>query len=83
MSISREQLMNFYDLVFDREQELQRERSDINESFKINADDMHVQVKTLKEGYKVYKSYKTGKATPDDAMYYDIVAAIEARFNRD
>lgn len=80
MIISKDEVLNFFASVYDKESEISAIRDDIAENIAIFAEDNHIDKKIIKQGYSLYKSYRNGKVTPNDDAYYEIVAAVEERF---
>jgi hypothetical protein len=80
MIVSKDEVLNFFESIYDKETEIAAIRDDIKENIDIYADDNKISKKTIRQGYAVYKSYRNGKVQPDDDAYYEIIAAVEEKF---
>ena len=81
MIVSKDEVLTFFESLYDKESEISAIRDDIKENIEIFADDNDISKKTIRQGYSVYKSYRNGKVAPDDDAYYEIVAAVEEKFS--
>lgn len=79
MEISKNEIINFYENIWDKEDSIKDIREAIKGEYEIFAEETQVSEKILKKGYSIYKMHRNGKVIDDDA-YYEIVAAIEEEF---
>lgn len=83
MIISKKELLDLFQAVYDTEQEIANLRIEASEWLADYAESNELSKKTLKEAYNVYKAFRNGKVTSRDEDYFTILAIIEESFSRD
>lgn len=80
MIISKSELKDLYESVFERQESIKEINSEITEDLKGYAETNELELKAVKEGYKLYKKYRSGKLDPEDSGYFEIIDAVEEFF---
>jgi len=80
MIISKKELLDLFEDLYDTEQTIAQMRSGIQGSLKGYSVDNTLSLRGVKEAYKVYKSFRDGKVSATDEDYLTLTAIIEAHF---
>ncbi len=81
MIISKKELIDMFDSLYDTEQTIVQMRNGIQVSLKGFAEDNTLSLKGVKGAYKVYKSFKEGNVSSTDQDYLTLTAIIEDFFS--
>lgn len=61
MNLNNQELINFFNAIYDQDEEIREARKDLAEQLKSWADNHEIEQKAVSSAYNLYKKYKSGK----------------------
>ena len=81
MIISKNELLDVLENAYHTEEQIKCLRKEITDSLKTYAEDNELNLKAIKQAFKLYKDYKSGKISLTDEDYANMLRIIEDHFN--
>lgn len=80
MIISKDEIINLFEGVFDQEEQAAEIKRDAVEDLKTYSERNELELKSLKQAYALYKKYRSGKMKVSDDMYFELSSLVEDHF---
>ncbi|HRS26400.1 MAG TPA: hypothetical protein P5140_07675 [Methanofastidiosum sp.] len=80
MIISKKELLDLFQSMYETEQEAKQLKKEVNEQLSNFAESNGVSPKALREAFSMFKAFRAGKVSSHDEDYFSLMNIIEEYF---